>query len=100
MESASDEEGEVRHAAQVGRRGEAAGDDASGYASPAGARDTGEDEGDGEGGPSRQGRKRSRAVQGTPRRPSRSAAAVDSRAGWSRVDPAGQSVDRSLENRP
>jgi hypothetical protein len=35
MELASDEEGEVLRAGQVGNRGEAAGDDASGYISPA-----------------------------------------------------------------
>ena len=38
MESASYEEGEVRRDSQVGRRGEAAGVDASGFASPAEAR--------------------------------------------------------------
>ena len=82
MESASDGEGEVRRAGQVGNRGEAAGDGASGHTSPAEARDNGEAEGDGEGGTGRPGRKRSRAGQGTPRHPSRGAAeAADSRAG-------------------
>jgi hypothetical protein len=65
MESASDGEGEVRRAGQMGTRGDVAGEDASGFTSPAEARDNGEDEGDVEGGPGRPGRKRSRAVQGT-----------------------------------
>ena len=82
MELASDDEGEVRRAGQVGNRGEAAGDGAFGHTSPAEARDNGEAEGDGEGGTGRPGRKRSRAVQGTLRRPSRgAAAAADSRSG-------------------
>jgi hypothetical protein len=68
--------------------------------SPAEGRDTEENEGDCEGGRGRQGRKRSRAAPGTPRRPFRGAAVADSGAGWSRADNAGQSVDRSSENRP
>jgi hypothetical protein len=100
MESAFGTEGEVRRAGQVGDRGEVAGDDASGYNSPAEGRDNAEAEGDGAGGNGRPGRKRSRPVQGTPRRPSRSAAAAtDSRAGWSRVDPVGQPGDSSPEDR-
>jgi hypothetical protein len=59
-----------------------------------------EAEGDGEGGTGRPGRKRSRPAQDTQRRPSRgAAAAADSRAGWSRVDPAGQPGDSSPEDR-
>jgi hypothetical protein len=46
MEPAFDEEGEVLRAGQVGNRGEVAGDDASGYTSPAEGRDNGEAEGD------------------------------------------------------
>jgi hypothetical protein len=100
MEPAFDEEGEVLRAGQVGNRGEVAGDDASGYNSPAEGRDNGEAEGDGAAGTGHPGRKRSRPVQGTLRRPSRGvAAAADSRAGWSRVDPAGQPVDSSSEDR-
>jgi hypothetical protein len=100
MESAFGAEGEVRRAGQVGDRGEVAGDDASGYNSPAEGRDYGEAEGDGAGGTGRPGCKRSRPVQGTPRRPSKgAAAAADSRAGWSRVDPAGQPGDSSPEDR-
>ncbi len=57
MELASNEEGEVRRAGQVGNRGEAAGDDTSGYTSPTEARDNGEAEGDGEGVPVGQGAK-------------------------------------------
>jgi hypothetical protein len=45
----------------------------------------------GEGGLGRQGRKRIRAVLGTPRRPFRGASVADSGAGWSRADNAGQS---------
>ena len=82
MESAFGEEGQSRRAGQVGDRGEVAGDDASGYNSPAEGRDNAEAEGDCAGGNGRPGRKRSRPVQGTPRRPSRgAAAAADSRAG-------------------
>jgi hypothetical protein len=102
MESAFGAEGEVRRAGQVGDRGEVAGDDASGYTgnSPAGGRNYGEAEGDGARGTGRSGRKRTRPVQGTQRRPSKGAAAAgDSRAGWSRVDPAGQSGDSSSEDR-
>ena len=47
METASDEEREVRPAGPVGWRGGAAGNDVSGYASAAEGRDTGENEGDG-----------------------------------------------------
>ena len=57
MESAFGAEGEVRRAGQVGDRGEVAGDDASGYNSPAEGRDNGEAEGDGEGIPVGQGAK-------------------------------------------
>jgi hypothetical protein len=39
MESAFGEEGQSRRAGQVGDRGEVAGDDASGYNSPAEGRD-------------------------------------------------------------
>ena len=87
MEPAFDEEGEVLRA------------DASGYTSPAEGRDNGEAEGDGAGGTGHPGRKRSRPVQGTLRRPSRGvAAAADSRAGWSRVDPAGHPEDSPPED--
>jgi hypothetical protein len=100
MESASGAEGEVRRAGQVGDCCEVAGDDASGYNSPAGGRNYGEAERDGARGTGRPGRKRTRPAQGTPRRPSKGAAAAgDSRAGWSRVDPAGQSGDSSPEDR-
>jgi hypothetical protein len=57
MESASDEEGEVRRDGQVGRRGEAPRDDAPGFGSPAEARDNGEEEGVGDGVPVGQGAK-------------------------------------------
>jgi hypothetical protein len=99
MESAYGAEGEVRRAGQVGVRGVVVGDDASGYNSPAEGRDNAEAEGDGARGNGRLGRKKPRPVQGTPRRPSRSsAAAADSRAGWSRVDPAGKQGDSSPED--
>jgi hypothetical protein len=93
MESAFGVEGELLRAGQVGDRGEVAGDDASGYNSPAGGRDYGEAEGDGARGTGRSGRKRTRPLQGTPRRPSKGAAAAGD------VDPAGQSGDRSSEDR-
>jgi hypothetical protein len=93
-------EGEVRRAGQVGDRGEVVGDDASGYNSPADGRDNAEAEWDGAGGNGRPRRKRPRPVQGTPRRPSRSAAAAkDSRVGWNRVDPVGQRGDSAPEDR-
>jgi hypothetical protein len=99
MESAFGAEGEVWRAGQVGDRGEVVGDDASGYNSPAEGRDNAEAEGDRAGGNGRPGRKRSRPVQGTQRRPSRStAAATDSRPGWSRVDPVGQPGDSAPED--
>jgi hypothetical protein len=42
IESASDEEGEVQRAGQVGNRGKAAGHEASGFTSPAEESDNGE----------------------------------------------------------
>jgi hypothetical protein len=95
MESASYEEGEVRRDSQVGRRGKAAGVDASGFASPAEARlqgITGR----------RKGTVKGLSVSKGAKGPEqfREPAPADSRAGWSRADPAGQSVDRSSENRP
>jgi hypothetical protein len=99
MEPASGAEGEVLRAGQLGDRGEVAEDDASGYNSPAGGRNYGEAGRDCARGSGRAGRKRTRPVQGTPRRPPKGAAAAgDSRAGWSRVDPTGQSGDSSSED--
>jgi hypothetical protein len=100
MEPASGAEGEVLRAGQVGDRGEVAGDDASSYTSPAGGSNYGEAGRDGTRSSGRPVRKRTRPAQGTPQRPPNVAAAAgDSRAGWSRVDPTGGSSDSHPEDR-
>jgi hypothetical protein len=100
MEPASSAEGEVLRAGQLGDRGEVAGDDASGYNSPAGGSNYEEAGRDGTRSSGRPVRKRTRPAQGTPRRPPNGAAAAgDSRAGWSRGDPTGRSSDSSSEDR-
>jgi hypothetical protein len=100
MEPPSGAEGEVLRAGQLGDRGEVAGDDVSGYTSPAGGGNYGEAGRDGARGSGRPGRKRTRPAQGTPlRQPKGAAAAGDSRAGWSRGDPTGRSDDSSSEDR-
>jgi hypothetical protein len=87
-------------AGKLGDRSEVAGDDASGYTSPAGGGNYGEAGRESARGSGGLGRKRTRPAQGTPRRPPKGAAAVrDSRAGWSRVDPNGMSGDSSSEDR-
>jgi hypothetical protein len=98
--SADTAEGEVLRAGQLGDSCEVAGDDASGYTSPAGGGNYGEAGRDCARGSCRLGRKRTRPAQGTPLLPPKGAAAVgDSRAGWSHVDPNGMSGDSSLEDR-
>ena len=100
MELASCAEGEALRAGQSGDRGEVAGDDTSGYNSPAGRSNYGEAGRDGTRSSGRPVRKRTRPAQGTPRRPPKGAAAAgDSRAGWSRGDPTGRSSDSSSEDR-
>jgi hypothetical protein len=100
MEPASGAEGEVLRAGQLGDGHEVAGDDASGYNSPAGGgsyREAGRDLTRSSGRPVR---KKTRPAQGTPRRPPKGAAAAgDSRAGWSRGDPTGGSSDSPSEDR-
>jgi hypothetical protein len=100
MEPASGVEGGVLRAGQLGDCGEVAGDDASGYNSPAGGSNYGEAGRDGTRSSGRPVRKRTRPAQGTPRRPPKGAAAAgDSRAGWSRGDPTGGSSDSPSEDR-
>jgi hypothetical protein len=71
MEPASGAEGEVSRAGQLGDRDEVAGDDASGYNSPAGGSNHGEVGSDGTRSSGRPVRKRTRPAQGTPLRPVR-----------------------------
>ena len=71
MEPASGAEGEVLRAGQLGDRDEVAGDDASGYNSPARGSNYGEAGRDGTRSSGRPVRKRTRPAQGTPRRPVR-----------------------------
>jgi hypothetical protein len=100
MEPASGVEGKVLCTGQLGDHGEVAGDDVSGYTSPAGGCNYGEAGRDCARGSCRPGRKRTRLAQGTPRRPPKGAvAAEDSRAGWSRGDPTGRSSYSSSEDR-
>jgi hypothetical protein len=96
MEPAFGVEGEVLRAGQMGDCCEVAGDDVSGYNSPAGGGNYGEAGRDGARGSGRPDRKRTRPAQGAPRRPPKgTAAAGDSRAGWSSGDPTGRSSDSS-----
>ena len=100
MESAPSAEGEVLRAGKLGDRSEVAGDDASGYNSPARGSNYGEAGRDGTRSSGRPVRKRTRPAQGTPLRPPKGAAAAgDSRAGWSRRDPTGGSSDSPSEDR-
>ena len=69
MEPASGAEGEVLRAGQLGDSSEVAGDDASGYNSPAGGGNHGEAGRDGTRSSGRPVRKRTRPAQGTQRRP-------------------------------
>jgi hypothetical protein len=97
MEPASGVEGEVLRAGKLGDRDEVAGDDASGYNSPAGGGSYGEVGRDGTRSSGRPVRKRTKPAQGTPLRPPKGAAASeDSRAGWSRGDPTGGSSDSPI----
>jgi hypothetical protein len=100
MEPAFGVEGGVLCAGQMGDCCEVAGDDVSGYNSPAGGGNYGEAGRDGARGSGRPDRKRTRPAQGAPRRqPKGTAAAGDSRAGWSSGDPTGRSSDSSSEDR-
>jgi hypothetical protein len=99
MEPASGVEGEVLCSDQLGDRCDVAGDDVSGYTSPAGGGNYWEAGRDGARGFGRPVRKRTRPAQGTLQRPPKGAAAAgDSRAGWSSGDPTGRSSDSSLED--
>jgi hypothetical protein len=82
MDTESSVEGKILCADQLGDRDEVAGDDASGYNSPAGGGSYGEVGRDCTRSSGRPVRKRTKPAQGTQRRPPKGAAAAeDSRAG-------------------